>query len=98
MAIVQSILHGRDGTRLEKRQELETLQTLTRTRRRLVNNRSRCMIHLRLYMDHIFREFQGKSERIDGKNQVVKVFNSFNSKTSLYLMRHYPHPSDIIAL
>jgi len=49
-------------------------------------------------MDHIFREFQGKSERIDGKNQVVKIFDSFNSKTSLYLMRHYPHPSDIIAL
>ena len=98
MAIVQSILHGRGGTSLDKRQDLETLQTLTRARRRLVNDRSRCINHLRMYMDHIFREFQGKNVRIDGKNQVVKVLDTFDSKTSLYLMKHYPHPSDVIAL
>jgi len=98
MAIVQSILHGRGGTSLEKRQELEMLQKLTRARRRLVNDRSRCINHIRVYMDHIFREFQGKSERIDGKNQVIKVFDRFDSKTSLYLMRYYPHPSDLITL
>lgn len=58
MAIVQSILHGRGGTSLDKRQDLETLKSLTRARRRLVNDRSRCINHLRMYMDHIFREFQ----------------------------------------
>ncbi|MEK4023913.1 IS110 family transposase [Sporosarcina sp. FSL W7-1283] len=49
-------------------------------------------------MDHIFREFQGKNVRKDGKNQVVKIVDEFTSKTSLFLMRHYPHPSDIIEL
>lgn len=49
-------------------------------------------------MDHIFREFQGKNMRIDGTNRVVKVFDEFTSKTSLFLMRHYPHPFDIVGL
>ncbi|EGQ20296.1 ISChy2 transposase [Sporosarcina newyorkensis 2681] len=98
MAIIQSILHGRGATGLKKHQEFETLQTLTRAKRRLVNDRSRCINHLRLYSDHIFKEFQGKNERIDGKNQVVKIFDQFDSKSSLYLMRHHPHPEDLLSL
>lgn len=34
----------------------------------------------------------------DGKNQVVKIVDEFTSKTSLFLMKHYPHPTDIIKL
>lgn len=97
-AIVQSILQGHGGTTRKKQDNFRELQMLTRAKRQMVNEQTRCINHIRLYMDHIFREFQGKNVRKDGKNQVVKVFDEFTSKTSLYLMRHYPHPSDVIAL
>jgi transposase len=97
-AIVQSLLQGYGDTRRKKREDFERLQTLTRARRRMVDDQTRCVNHLRMYMDHIFREFQGKNMFIDGKNQVVKVFDEFTSKTSLFLMRNYPHPSDVISL
>ena len=98
MAIVQSLLHGRGGTSVDSLQELESLKTLTRARRALVDNQTRIINHLRMYMDHIFREFQGKNVRIDGENKVVKILDQFVSKTSLYLMRNHPHPSDILTL
>lgn len=97
-AIVQAILQGHGETSQKKQENFERLQTLTRARRRMVDDQTRCLNHLRLYMDHIFREFQGKNMRINGSNQLVKVFDEFTSKTSLFLMRHYPHPSDIISL
>ena len=49
-------------------------------------------------MDHIFREYQGVMMEIDGKMKKVDLFSTIVSKTSLYLMRHYPHPSDILTL
>lgn len=98
MAIVQSLLHGRGGTSADPSVELEALKTLTRARRTLVNVKTRTINHLRMYMDHIFREFQGKNIKMDGENKVFKVLDRFDSKTSLYLMRHHPHPSDILAL
>jgi transposase len=98
MAIVQSILHGRGGTSVESLLELESLKTLTRARRALVNTRTKIINHLRLYMDHIFREFQGKNLKVDGVNKVTKILDQFVSKTSLFLMRNHPHPSDILAL
>lgn len=97
-AIVQSILQGRGETSKKKADDLERLQTLTRARRRLINEQTRCMNVMRVYMDHIFREFQGKNVRKDGKNQVVKVFSEFTSKASLFLMRYYPHATDILEL
>jgi len=97
-AIVQAILQGHGETSRKKQENFERLQTLTRARRRMVDDQTRCLNHLRLYMDHIFREFHGKNMRINGSNQLVKVFDEFTSKTSLFLMRHYPHPSDIISL
>ncbi len=97
-AIVQTLLQGHGETSRKKREDLEQLQTLTRARRRMVDEQTRCINRIRLYMDHIFREFQGKNVRRDGKNQLVKVFDEFTSKTSLFLMKHYPHPSDILAL
>ncbi len=98
MAIVQSLLHGRGGTSVDSLQELESLKTLTRARRALVDNQTRIINHLRMYMDHIFREFQGKNVRIDGENKVIKILDQFVSKTSLFLMRNHPHPSDILTL
>ncbi|WP_415579432.1 IS110 family transposase, partial [Filibacter tadaridae] len=97
-AIVQAILQGHGETSRKKEEDFEKLQKLTRARRRMVDDKTRCVNHIRLYMDHIFREFQGKNIRIDGKNQVMKVFEEITSKSSLFLMKHYPHPSDILSL
>ncbi|WP_233190954.1 IS110 family transposase [Sporosarcina sp. P19] len=97
-AIVQSILQGRGESSKKKAHDLERLQTLTRARRRLINEQTRCMNVMSVYMDHIFREFQGKNVRKDGKNQVVKVFSEFTSNASLFLMRYYPHTTDILEL
>jgi len=98
MVIVQSLLHGRGGTSVESMLELESLKTLTRARRTLVNTQTRTTNHLRLYKEHIFREFQGKNVKGNGENKVIKILNQFVSKSSLFLMRHYPHPSDILTL
>ena len=98
MAIVQSLLHGRGGTSVDSLSELESLKTLTRARRTLVNAQTRTINHLRMYMDHIFREFQGKNVKVNGENKVIKILDQFDSKTSLFLMRHHPHPSDILTL
>ena len=97
-AIVQSILQGRGETSRKKVEEFERLQTLTRAKRRMVDEQTRCSNLIRMYMDHIFREFQGKNVRKDGKNEVVKIFTEFTSKTALLLMRYYPHPTDILKL
>ncbi len=54
--------------------------------------------HLRMYMDHIFREFQGKNVKVDGENKVIKILDQFVSKMSLFFIRNYPHPSDILTI
>ena len=97
MAIVQSLLHGRGGTSVDSVQELESLKTLTRARRALVDNQTRIINHLRMYMDHIFREFQGKNVRIDGENKVVKILDQFVSKTSLF-SKKVPVPGAIMTI
>jgi transposase len=48
-------------------------------------------------MDHIFREYRNHG-RSGWKKVKVEIFSTFVSKSSLYLMRHYPHPSDILTL
>ncbi|WP_246880478.1 hypothetical protein [Sporosarcina sp. 6E9] len=45
MAIVQSLLHGRGGTSVDSLQELESLKTLTRARRALVDNQSSANVY-----------------------------------------------------
>ncbi|MGE6371034.1 IS110 family transposase [Planococcus kocurii] len=98
MAITQSLLHGRGKTSQEALPLLEQLKTLSRAHRTLIDARSRTVNHIRLYMDHIFREFQGVVETVEGEQVTLKIFWTFDSKSSLYLMRHYPHPSDILEL
>ncbi|WP_260858180.1 IS110 family transposase, partial [Bacillus sp. FJAT-22090] len=98
MAITQSLLHGRGVTSREAIPLLKELQTLSRAHRTLINSSSRAINHIRLYMDHIFREYQGTVMEIDGRMKKVELFSSFVSKASLYLMRYYPHPSDILTL
>ena len=98
MAITQSLLHGRGITSREAIPLLKQLQTFTRAHRTLIEASSKTINHIRLYMDHIFREYQGSMEEVEGKMEKVEIFSSFVSKSSLYLMRHYPHPSDILTL
>ena len=98
MAITQSILHGRGQTSREAIPLLKQLQTFTRAHRTLIDASSRLINHIRLYMDHIFREYQGVLMEVDGKSKKVELFSEIVSKASLYLMRHYPHPSDILTL
>ncbi|ANU15236.1 IS110 family transposase [Planococcus halocryophilus] len=98
MAITQSLLHGRGQTSQEALPLLEQLKMLSRAHRALVNTHSQTINHIRLYMDHIFREFQGIVEEVDGEKVILKIFSTFDSKSSRFLMRHYPHPSDILKL
>ncbi|WP_233208606.1 IS110 family transposase [Planomicrobium sp. MB-3u-38] len=98
MAITQSILHGRGWTSQKAIPLLEQLKTLSRAHRALINAHSQTVNHARLYMDHIFREFQGSVEEVDGKKVKLKIFSTFDSKASRYLMRHYPYPTDVLAL
>lgn len=98
MAITQSILHGRGQTSQKAIPLLAQLKTLSRAHRALIDAHSQTINYVRLYMDHIFREYQGCVEEVDGKQVHLNIFSTFDCKSSLYLMRHYPHPSDILAL
>ncbi|WP_338448430.1 IS110 family transposase [Niallia oryzisoli] len=98
MAIVQSMIHGRGTSNELASGNVLTLQKLTRARRELVNERTATQNLICMHMDHIFREFQGKSIWLNGKRTHVKPFSILTGKAPLYLMRFYPHPSDILTL
>lgn len=98
MAIVQSMIHGRGTSNELASGDVLTLQKLTRARRELVEERTETQNLIRMHLDHIFREFQGKSVWVNGRRKHVAPFSKLFQKSPLYLMRHYPHPSDILAL
>lgn len=97
-AIVRAVVQGRGYPVKQDNIGLETLRKLTRFRRNLVQHQTQLTSQLRMLMDHIFREFQGKSVWIDRRRVHKKPFSNFITKSSLYLMRHYPHFEDILAL
>lgn len=97
-AIIHSILQGRGNPVIQSTERLETLKKLTRFRRSTMEHRTRLTNHQFMLMDHIFREFQGKSVWVDGKRIYRKPFSTPDSKSVLYLMRHHPHPEDILSL
>ena len=98
MAILQSMIHGRGTFNELPSGKVHDLQKLTRARRELVNERSSTKNLILVYMDHIFREFQGKSIWKDGKRKHLRPFSDNFGKAPRYLMRYYPHPSDILKL
>lgn len=98
MAIVQSMIHGRGTSNELPSGKVLYLQKLTRARRELVKEETEAKNLIRVHMDHIFREFQGKSVWVNGKREHVKVFDDMFGKSSIYLMKHYSHPSDILNL
>ncbi|MBY0121727.1 IS110 family transposase [Bacillus sp. S/N-304-OC-R1] len=98
MAIVQSIIHGRGTSNELSSGNVHTLQKLTRARRELVDERTATQNLIRMHIDHIFREFQGKSVWKNGKREHCQPFSKLFGKAPRYIMRHHPHPSDILAL
>lgn len=98
MAIVQSMINGRGTSNELSTGNIHTLQKLTRARRVLVEERTSTENMIRVYLDHIFREFQGKSMWINGKREHVAPFSKLFAKAPRYFMRHYLHPSDILSL
>ncbi|WP_066173758.1 IS110 family transposase [Bacillus marinisedimentorum] len=98
MAIVQTIIHGR-GTSSELAVGIHhSLRKLTRSRRELVKQRSATQNMIRVHLDHIFREFQGKTVWMDDKRKHIKPFSKLFGKAPRYLMRHHLHPTDILTL
>lgn len=98
MAIVQSIINGRGTTTELSNGLIHQLRQLTRARRELVNERTATQNLIRVQVDHIFREYQGKSVWRDGHRNHVQPFHDLFGKASRYLMRHYLHPSDLLSL
>lgn len=98
MAIVHSIIHGRGTSSELASGTISNLQKLTRARRELVKQQTATENHIRVHVDHIFREFQGKTIWTDGKRKSVKPFSKLFGKAPRYLMRHHLHPSDILEL
>lgn len=98
MAITQSIIHGRGTSNELPSGSVHDLQKLTRARRELVQERSATKNHIQVHLDHVFRELQGKSVWKDGKRSHVKPFSKLFGKAPRFLMRNYPHPSDILKL
>lgn len=98
MAIVQSMIHGRGTSNELSTGDVHNLQKLTRARRVLVGKRTTTENLIRVHLDHIFREFQGKSIWINGKREHVAPFSKLFGKAPRYLMRHALHPSDILSL
>jgi len=98
MAIVQSMIHGRGTSNELSVGDVHNLQKLTRARRVLVGERTSTENLIRVHVDHIFREFQGKSIWVNGKREHVSPFSKLFAKAPRYLMRHSLHPSDILSL
>lgn len=98
MAILQSMIHGRGTFNELPSGKVHNLRKLTRARRELVNERSATKNHILVHMDHIFREFQGKTVWEEGKRKHVRPFSKQFGKAPRYLMRNYPHSSDLLKL
>lgn len=98
LAIVQSIVHGRGTSSELPSGSISNLQKLTRARRDLVKRQTAIENNSRVHVDHIFREYQGKTIWVNGKRETQKPFDKLFGKGSRYLMRHHLHPSDILEL
>ncbi len=65
---------------------IRSLQKLTRARRELVDEQTSTQNLIRMHIDHVFRQFQGKSVWNNGKRKHVQPFSQMFGKTPLYLM------------
>jgi len=74
------------------------LLALTRARRQEVRKRSLIRMEMRNLMDKIFRPYQGIITFKNNSPKKVTIFSDFFGKSSLWIMKNAPHPSDIILL
>lgn len=74
------------------------IQQLTRARRAEINKRSRIKMEIRTVHDHIWREYQGVSQLDNGKLKTQKIFSDFWGKSSLFILKNYPHAVQIAEL
>lgn len=98
ITIVQTIINGRGNSNELPSGSVRELKKLTRVRRELVKERTATKNNILGYVDHIFREFQGKIIWVDGIRKKKKPFFNLFAKASRYLMKHHLHASDIMAL
>jgi len=74
------------------------LMTLTRARRSEVRKRARVKVEIRTLMDKVWREYQGHVLVNRNKPSKIELFSDFWGKSSLFFMKNYPHPEDVLAL
>lgn len=98
LVIVQVIIHGKGTSTGLPSNPVTELQKLTRARRELVKTRTAIENNVRVHVDHIFREYQGKTTWKNGERIKKKPFYDIFSKASRYLMRNHLHPSEILKL
>lgn len=98
VAIAYSIMNNK-GTEFTLASGIQRqLLTLTRARRQEIRKRSSLQMEIRILMDHIWREFQGFAVEEGKQRKKVNIFSDFWGKSSLFLMKHYPHPQYILEL
>lgn len=97
--LIAEVLVGNKATNAKLSSgEYRKLQNLTRARRNEVNKRSRIKTEIRTLHDHIWREYQGYSVLEEGKVKTKMIFSDFWGKSSLHILSHYPHASNILEL
>jgi len=74
------------------------LLALTRARRQEVRKRSLIRMEMRNLMDKIFRSYQGIITFKNNSPKKVTIFSDFFGKSSRWILKNAPHPSDIIQL
>lgn len=98
MAIVHAIIYGHGTSKKLTTNRMDDLQKLTRSRRALVSEQTSIKNQIRVHLDFIFREFQGKIIFQNGKKEKVKPFTDIFGKSGIYFMKNCLHPSDILSL
>jgi transposase len=87
------VLYNQGGSDLEAE-----LRFLTRTRRTLVQERSRVLIALRTILDHYWPQLQGVPKIVDGKPIIEPIFNELAAPMFISFLRLLPIPADVLAL
>lgn len=97
-AIAQVIIQNKGTENKLPQGKYQELLTLTRARRNEVRKRSRVKVEIRTLMDKIWREFQGHVLVNGNTPTKVELFSDFWGKSSLFFMKHFPHPEDILSM
>ncbi|SDD24460.1 IS110 family transposase [Halanaerobium congolense] len=92
-AIASALIDGKTTKSRLLDGNYEKLKDLCRYRRYEVQKRSAIKSKIRVLMDKIWPNFQGKGKIVNGTGKVEKIFSKFWGKAPLFIMKNYPHPS-----